>query len=252
MKTMTEQQWCDCDDMKQMVGAVRGTVGTRERFRARVLGSSELMVSDRKNRLFNVACCRRIWHLYRRPAVQAAILVGERFADGLADDVELRAALNAIHKERARVLHYSTQGEAVQAAGFTVTQPDPKWLFLAAHNMKIAVGSTVAEAERRAVQEREERASCDLVREILGNPFRQVVLEPVWLTESVCHLALAIYESLSFEDMPILADALEDAGCREARILDHCRKVPGPSPEGSAPVGHARGCWVLDLVLGRS
>jgi hypothetical protein len=231
---MTDQEWSDCDDMKRMLAAIRGTV------------------SDRKSRLFNVACCRRIWHLLTKPAVRAAILVGERFADGLADGLELRAALGTIHKERARTPTYTPQGSALQAAGFSCSCSTPPFPFQTAHDMRIALAATFPEAQRHAVHEREMLACCDLVREILGNPFRRMVVEPAWLTDSVRHLALAIYECHSFEDMPILADALEDAGCRQPALLDHCRLPPAPVREGSEPVGHVRGCWVLDLLLGKS
>ncbi len=86
----------------------------------------------------------------------------------------------------------------------------------------------------------EERAQCVLIREILGNPFRPITPDSFWLTSTVTDIARGIYDSRYFSPMPILADALQDAGCENADILDHCR-VPGP---------HVRGCWVVDLVLG--
>jgi hypothetical protein len=81
-----------------------------------------------------------------------------------------------------------------------------------------------------------------LIREIFGNPFRPVTLEPSWLTSTVVSLARQIYESRDFSAMPILADALQDAGCDNENILNHCRG-------GS---GHVRGCFVVDLLLGKS
>jgi hypothetical protein len=71
--------------------------------------------------------------------------------------------------------------------------------------------------------------------------FRPVTFKPVWLTSTVVGLARQMYESRDFSPMPILADALQDAGCDSDDILDHCR---GPGP-------HVRGCWVVDLVLGK-
>ncbi len=79
------------------------------------------------------------------------------------------------------------------------------------------------------------------VREQFGNPFRPVPFSPTWQTDSTVTLASQMYESRDFGAMPILADALQDAGCDNADILDHCR--------GDGP--HVRGCWVVDLVLGR-
>lgn len=79
------------------------------------------------------------------------------------------------------------------------------------------------------------------IREQLGNPFRPYRCEPEWRTETVLALASAIEAERAFDRMPILADALEEAGCDEQPMLDHLR---GPGP-------HARGCWVLDLILNR-
>jgi hypothetical protein len=86
------------------------------------------------------------------------------------------------------------------------------------------------------------RRQSELVREIFGNPFRQVAFFPSWRTDTALSLARQMYESQDFSAMPILADALQDAGCDSADILAHCR---GPGP-------HVRGCWVVDLVLGKS
>ena len=81
------------------------------------------------------------------------------------------------------------------------------------------------------------------VRDIFGNPFRPVTLDPSWQTSSTVSLAQSMYDSRDFVAMPILADALEEAGCRQEEILGHCR---GESAT------HVRGCWVVDLVLGKS
>jgi hypothetical protein len=87
----------------------------------------------------------------------------------------------------------------------------------------------------------EQEASCRLVRDVVGNPFRTVTLDPVWLTSTVVALATQMYESRDFTAMPILADALEDAGCDSEDVLTHCR---GPGP-------HFRGCWAVDAVLAK-
>ena len=81
------------------------------------------------------------------------------------------------------------------------------------------------------------------LRDIFGNPFRPVALNPAWLTSDVLALARGIYDERAFERMPILADALQDAGCDNADILTHCR---------DAKQVHVRGCWVLDLLLGKT
>lgn len=81
-----------------------------------------------------------------------------------------------------------------------------------------------------------------LIRCIFGNPFRPITFDPAWRTSDVVALARGIYDDRAFDRMPILADALQDAGCNSDDILAHCR--------GSGP--HARGCWVVDLVLGKA
>ena len=86
----------------------------------------------------------------------------------------------------------------------------------------------------------ESRALADSIRDIFGNPFCPAALDRVWLTTDVIALARGIYAERAFDRMPILADALQDAGCDNAEVLDHCR---GPGP-------HVRGCWVVDLLLG--
>jgi len=80
-----------------------------------------------------------------------------------------------------------------------------------------------------------------LIRDIFGNPFRPVAFSPDWRTSTAVAIARQMYDSRDFSAMPILADALQDAGCDNADILDHCR----------GPVPHVRGCWVVDLVLGK-
>jgi hypothetical protein len=79
------------------------------------------------------------------------------------------------------------------------------------------------------------------MRCIFGNPFRPVVVDPCWLTFTVTALANGIYADKAFDRLPILADALQDAGCENIDVLNHCR-LPGE---------HARGCWVVDTLLGK-
>jgi hypothetical protein len=81
-----------------------------------------------------------------------------------------------------------------------------------------------------------------LLRDIFGDPYNPVTFDTSWRTEAVIDLARGVYESRDFAPMPVLADALEDAGCADPDILAHCR---GPGP-------HVRGCWVVDLVLGKA
>src|SRR5262249_44692480 len=85
-----------------------------------------------------------------------------------------------------------------------------------------------------------EAREADLLRAIFGNPFRPVAIDPSWLSwngGTLPEMARAIYDERRFEELPVLADALERAGCADRDILAHCR----------GPGEHVRGCWVLDL-----
>jgi hypothetical protein len=91
------------------------------------------------------------------------------------------------------------------------------------------------------IRDRERQRHSVVLRELTGNPFRPFTVDPLWQTESVVALASGIYADRAFDRMPILADALEEAGCDDREVLNHCR--------GAVP--HVRGCWVVDLVLGK-
>jgi hypothetical protein len=88
----------------------------------------------------------------------------------------------------------------------------------------------------------EARPQAALLRDIFGGLFSSAKLNSLWVTSTVFSLARQMYESRDFFAMPILADALEDAGCDDAAILGHLR---GPGP-------HVRGCWAVDLLLGKT
>jgi hypothetical protein len=95
-----------------------------------------------------------------------------------------------------------------------------------------------------AVTPAEKRAHCDRIRDIFGNPFRRPTADPFWRSwreGTISRLAQGVYDDRAFDRLPILADALEDAGCDNAYILAHCRS------DGE----HVRGCWVVDLLLGK-
>ena len=94
---------------------------------------------------------------------------------------------------------------------------------------------------RIRVGREEDAAQAALLRDIFGNPFQPVSLDPTWLSSTVQAMATGIYAERAFDRMPILADALEEAGCDNLDILNHCR----------GPGTHVLGCWVVDLLLGK-
>jgi len=198
-------------------------------------------VSDRKLRLFAVGCVRRIWNLSQwNIAVlngvvsRAAVESAERNADGLEDDSTLRMITNGT------CLYHP--------AGCTIQFPaiDAARLTAVASSREAAVDLDRWEETEGEPNEmvlvREMRAQISVAQDIFGNPFRPVVFDPAWRSDTAVQLAKHIYEARDFSTMPILADALQDAGCDNDAILTHCRDANGV---------HVRGCWVHDEVLGK-
>jgi len=103
---------------------------------------------------------------------------------------------------------------------------------MALRNLMAMCPSDIARSVREVVR---------LIHEVIGNPFRPNTFSSDWRTDTAVTLAHSMYESGDFSVMPILADALQDAGCENEDVLNHCRSE-GP---------HVRGCWVVDLVLGK-
>jgi hypothetical protein len=149
-----------------------------------------------------------------RGTVREAIEFGEAFADGQAD------------------LETIEQFNREQAA-----QPDGhRWITTTIP----ALVAALSWASR--VQTGRERSFCNTVRCIFGPlPFRPVGLVPRWLTPTVKQLADSIYQERAFDRLPVLADALEEVGCDQPDILSHLR--------GGGE--HCRGCWAVDLVVGK-
>ncbi len=199
----TGTMWVECGNPALMLDHLRGKV------------------SGRKLRLFAVACCRRVQHLLVDERSQDAVEVAERFAEGTAAVGDLEAAAKRMRKVGKLRGYYG---------------PVAAW----------AVVPSAEDAARyaawNAFVDRDDEISvqADLLRCIFPNPFRTVPADSRWLTSTVLCLARGIYEDRAFDRMPILGDALEDAGCADVDVLAHCRRA-GP---------HALGCWVVDLVLG--
>lgn len=195
-------------------------------------------VSDRKLRLFAVACHRRLWGLLRDERSRRAIEVAERYADGLATESELRAADQDADTAFARWSARLTANANLVIACWKVAGEAARNTLrncsTAGHDHSFRFWTY----GRRGAEARQ--AHCELLRDIVGNPFCPAICDPSWLTSDVATLAQGIYAVRAFDRAPILADALQDAGCESALILDHLR--------GAGQ--HARGCWAIDLLLG--
>jgi hypothetical protein len=221
---MTEAEWQDCTDPTAMLDYLRGKV------------------SDRKWRLLACACCRRIWHLLTDPRHREAVAVAERLADREVTPEQARAAADASYSATFGQTVY--QGFAANLLVRHLSSYDD-WdetnRCPPLENTNLA-----ADAVAEPLRQQERAAQAALVRDVF--PFRQVVLFPAWLTPTVVSLANSAYDERQLPSgemdpgrLAILADALEEAGCDNAALLGHLR---GPGP-------HVRGCWMLDLLLGK-
>ena len=213
-------------------------------------------LTERKNRLFSVACCYRVWQHLEEPSRQAVRVI-EQFAEGRATEPERAVAEAVATAVSARLASTITSESCAAAAVLNLTastEAETTWWvgfgqFIAeqvAWYVYTAEWEALGyeEAERVGPEGRDEpgRGLIHLVLDIFGNPFRIVTLEKSWLTPDVIMIAQAIYDEKAFERMGILADVLEQAGCANADVLGHCRGVEL----------HVRGCWLLDLVIGKA
>ena len=203
-------------------------------------------VGRRKLHLFVAECCRRVAHLLPEPEWQALIEVVEGYADGQRTKKDLlEARQHCPQHEFTSVLedesesgirnlfsYYSPEDFARQAVALA-TWPSPGDALCCRNRSALARGGyeMAEEIARQAA----------VLRDLFGNPFRRVAFDARWRTRNVRDLARTIYEEPAFERLPILADALLDAACDSAAVLDHCRSE-GP---------HVRGCWVVDLILSK-
>jgi hypothetical protein len=219
-----------------------------------MLDAIEGKVSDRKLRLFACACCRAYWTYFTDKGSRLEVEVAQRFADGQATAAELARSHDAalLHAE---MFHddpdYHHNLSQVYLA-FAVTLPSASEAVRETLRRTLEItrqytsyadipGFDARRAEADAMRD-ELWDQCELLRHIVGNPFRPVAVDPAWLRwngGAVVKMAQAIYDENRFDDLPFLADALTDAGCDNEEILTHCR----------TPMEHPRGCWVVDALL---
>jgi hypothetical protein len=206
---------------------------------ARLFAAITPALTARKRRLFSVACCRAVhrdlvrlenyldWAQYPGfPRIDAILSLAERFADGLCPITEL----NETYDRLADVEQMFRNG-AQELSLFRGLLPKAE-LLTNTTNLEVRIPLPFVSGN----------VQCDMIRELFGNPFRAVTFSSEWRTDTALSLARQMYESREFSAMPILADALQDAGCNNEEVLSHCR---------DANQVHVRGCWVVDCVLGK-
>lgn len=199
---MNEAQWLASADPRQMI----------QRLRSRA--------SARKLQLFVCACLRQAGIASQ----DGAVAMSERFVEGEVSEAELDDAWR----------HSSCPASL-----------EPQRMAWDIARMSRWLAPLVAWRIRRAQDTAADSLmgpQCDLLREIFGNPFRPVVIDPLWLAWQdgvIPKLAQAIYCQRMFNHLPALANTLNEAGCTDSEILSHCRST----------VKHVRGCWVVDSLL---
>jgi hypothetical protein len=255
---MTESDWNRCTDPQKMLDFLRGNA------------------SERKLRLLACACCRRISYLLPDHEHGKAIKVNERYADGLATRKEMTSARQAAEDafyERGGFEAGPADARSKAMAAWVVWAAvrqgrPPGRLRVSPSQAELWVGAAVRGAVRVAVKpgpsgvwepewkvqwDGKYTCQCNLLRDIFGPlPFHEFHADPAWLAwnnGTVKKLAEAAYEHRSLPEgtleqarLAVLADALEEAGCTDADILGHLR---GPGP-------HVRGCFAVDILLGKS
>jgi hypothetical protein len=216
---MIEGEWTACTDPVKMLEFLRDRAG------------------DRKLLLFAVACLRQAERArWLKETASQKLEMAERYADGETTPERPRGLFvprelgtgegdtPPAHPPRFPVeaaVEFARDGAALAASAATTAQ-----------------GVSAARGMARVMQ-------CHLLRCLFGTPFRPVSANPVWPTWHgglLVSMARRMYDSRDFSDLPVLADALEEAGCEDQDILSHCR----------SGCDHFRGCWVIDLLLGKS
>jgi hypothetical protein len=215
---VTEAEWRACTSPETMLEFLRGKS------------------SDRKLRLVACACCRRIWPLLDGWS-QNAVEVAERRADGSAGQTAMAFAA-ALHED---VILKAKPYTARHIAAGIVNAMISGAVWPLAWNTVSEVRRAIRASSPPGDTYQEATAQAAIIRDIFGNPFRPVLCDPARFMPGVVALAQQVYDHRAFDRLPVLAVALEEAGCRDSDMLGHCR---GPGP-------HVRGCCVVDSILGK-
>lgn len=214
---MTEIQWESSTDPTPMLQYVRGKT------------------SERKLRLFAAAAFRRLSALLPDPRQRRGIEALEQLAEGIVTLDACRGVASGVRYAIPPDEWVSGSPPPTLHSHYTALM-----LYREFRSSSIAVHAIHA-ADGLADGARERHEQARLMRCIFGDPFRGRTVDARRLDPAVVSLARTIYEERAFDRLPILADALEAAGCDDRALSAHCR--------GQGP--HVRGCWVIDAVLGK-
>jgi hypothetical protein len=212
---VTESEWTISEDPDLLLDAAKATK----------------RLPARSGRLFASGCFRLVWDRIKTDDIKLAVEMSDMRADKKISQQELERHRYPMTKPSENV----TTWLAVAIQSLATSNLNPGYV---AWQVRTATQNDIYHLARRGIPC---RMQADLVREIIANPFRPAAFDPRWRTSDAVALAQSIYDERAFERLPILADALMDAGCEDEQVISHCRSE-GP---------HVRGCWVVDLVLGK-
>jgi hypothetical protein len=222
---MEQKAWLESTDPREML---------------RHLGAA---ASNRKLRLFACACCRRAWHFVTDKRLEPILLLLEGLADGTVKTARLRPIQARSYKLTSAEIGDAQQSVAWEMWGGlrkSFVRGDNDLGESAAAAFGYAAGKS--DAKFFSAKRAERAQQTKLIHEMFGDPFAPVALDLAWCTDTVLALARQMYDGREFGVAPILADALQDAGCDSDDLLVHLRDLKA---------AHVRGCWALDLVLGK-
>jgi hypothetical protein len=235
---VTATQWLSCNDLTKALAFLR-----------RSHKAAQTKAGRRKLRLLACACCRALfWHVPVLDCYRQVVKSSERFADGLMTRAELSEVVARCPSPHQ--LPNRRKEDEIYFASWAMSETGRVMVKYAVAYSVYRLAFVRDFSRARTLPPRTAalvwtKRLCDLLRDIFGNPFRPEVIDAAWLLwkdGAVAKIAHSIYADRDFESLPVLADALEEAGCSNAAILSHCR----------TPAEHARGCWVLDLLLGKA
>jgi len=194
--------------------------------------------TPRKLRLVTVGFCRLHEDLVCNPLAQSALQIVELFVDGSATEAQMRRSVEETLCFLAPLVRCPTTRWETRLAETTLRQ-----LLEDSEAVMASTGCYYTQQIPHRTREHVRQQVVSVMHEVFGNPFDPTVVQPEWLSWRECtalRIAQKIYDERQWQDLPILADALEESGCDSAGVLNHLRSS-GP---------HFRGCWALDRVLG--
>jgi hypothetical protein len=231
-RLQTEEEWTNCEFIRPLI---------------RLIDAAQ--AGERKPWLFTAACVRRVMgtpHIGEHRELAERL---EQLGDGSSTATEAHRVAAALRDIRLRCtdvmggwywqasIDYSEEPETEP---YRIAWGTAEAAIIAAGRQTRIRAGLPDDRPEEADWAAEERGICDLIRCVFGNPLRPLPRELPWATPTVIAVARSIYEDRAFDRLPILADALEDAGCADEQSLIHCRN------SGL----HSRGCWVVDAMLG--